>query len=108
MVKMALEKIQAYSAFPDICIVYINMPVIDGFRTAKFLRGFHPELKVILFSINENTVNREKLHTYGIEGYLYKGSSPAELERTILVVYFGDNYNDPLNGDVISFSFKDW
>lgn len=89
--KETLEKIAGLEV-PNVCIVDINMPVMDGFETVAALRQNYNGLKIIVFSVNDDYRDMEKMLQYGIDGYLLKGADPAELETAVKLVYCGRKY----------------
>mgnify|MGYP003584786597 FL=1 len=90
--KSAIEKIAHCEPIPDLCIIDVNMPVMNGFETAKALRGRYPQLKMLAFSVNDDEKDVVKMLECGANGYLLKGADPDELQKAIEVVYSGGMY----------------
>lgn len=88
----ALDNLQSIEPFPEICIVDINMPVMDGFHTVATLRHRYPIIKLIVFSVNDDYENLARMLNYRIEGYLLKGADPAELETAVRAIHSGKEY----------------
>ncbi|WP_026712950.1 response regulator [Flavobacterium daejeonense] len=88
----ALEKIERNHLIPDVCIVDINMPVMDGFELTKILRKKYPAVKVIAFSVNDDEKNVIKMLKLGASGYVLKGADPKELEEAVKVIHNGGRY----------------
>ncbi|GAA0886473.1 hypothetical protein GCM10009120_50720 [Sphingobacterium siyangense subsp. cladoniae] len=84
---LALEKIERSHLMPDVCIVDINMPVMDGFELTKILRRKYPTIKIIAFSVNDDEKDVIKMLDCGADGYVLKGADPKELEEAVKVVY---------------------
>lgn len=50
----AIEGLQLQEVLPDICILDISMPVMDGYQTAKQMAERYPEIKILVFSSLDN------------------------------------------------------
>ncbi|MCT4317853.1 response regulator [Elizabethkingia anophelis] len=88
----ALDEMQRGGLLPDVCIVDVNMPVMNGFETAKALRQHYPNVKILAFSVNDDERDVFKMLQNGANGYILKGADPGELRKAIEVVYNGGRY----------------
>lgn len=82
---------------PDIILMDIRMPSIDGVTCTKLIKENYPEIKIIIlttFDDDEYVFNALK---YGASGYLLKGVSTKELFGAIRKVYSG---TELLNEDI--------
>lgn len=81
---------------PDVILLDVNMPELDGYDTAKVLRKEFPTIKVIVLSMfgDANTVVR--MLKLGVRGYLTKNVEPAELLQAIEEVCKGNRYFSPI------------
>jgi DNA-binding NarL/FixJ family response regulator len=79
--KMESEKI-----LPEILLLDINMPVMDGFETAQWLSENHPEIKILALSMEDDEHTILKMVRKGAKGYLLKDISPDNLENALQVV----------------------
>jgi DNA-binding NarL/FixJ family response regulator len=68
---------------PDIVLLDISMPVMDGFQTAAWLREKHPEVLVMALSVQDDDESLIKMIRSGARGYLHKNVHPAELEKAL-------------------------
>lgn len=68
---------------PDICLVDINMPVMNGYDTTSFLKTNWPSVKVLVYSLNEDVVSRNKAFECGADGYLVKPCTIDEIQIAI-------------------------
>lgn len=77
-----LEKIQN-STVPDVVLMDINMPKMDGYDTTQWLKKNYPGIKVLALSMydDENAIIR--MLRCGAKGYILKDSDPAELKLAI-------------------------
>lgn len=69
------------SDLPDIVLMDINMPEMDGCETTLWLKKMYPEIKVLALSMydNENAIIR--MFRAGARGYILKDSEPGELRQ---------------------------
>jgi DNA-binding NarL/FixJ family response regulator len=77
---------------PDIILLDINMPVMDGISTAQWLRKFHPSIRVIILSMFEDAEKVLSMVRAGVKGYLLKDAEPEEFEKALSKVVEGDLY----------------
>lgn len=80
---------------PDIVLMDITMPVMDGVATTKWLKQNYPELKVVALSMLKNDLIIIRMLKNGARGYLLKDCEPAELKQAMIEVYErGYYYNE--------------
>jgi DNA-binding NarL/FixJ family response regulator len=77
---------------PHIVLLDINMPVMNGINTANWLRGAHPEIRVIVLSMADDPERVLSMLKLGIKGYLLKDAEPYEFEQALQRVSHGDVY----------------
>jgi DNA-binding NarL/FixJ family response regulator len=68
---------------PDIILLDILMPVMDGFETASWLRTNYPEVKILALSTIESEEVILKMKERGARGYLLKGADVDELKAAL-------------------------
>jgi DNA-binding NarL/FixJ family response regulator len=78
-----LDQLYAFAA-PDICVLDINMPVMDGLETAYHLKKKWPEMKIIFFSMEDNSLYMNKGIQLGVEAFVPKRVPFVELEEALL------------------------
>ena len=80
--KQFIEKIKTHTA-PQLVLMDINMPEMDGYDTTLWLKKNHPQVKVLALSMfnDENAIIR--MMKNGAKGYILKDSSPAELKAAL-------------------------
>lgn len=78
-----LNKLQTADPLPQICILDINMPVLNGYETAAKIRDLYPDINIVALSMYDTELNVIKMLRAGAQGYLLKNATPAELARAI-------------------------
>lgn len=68
---------------PEICLLDINMPVMNGFETFAQLKADYPDMKVVFFSMNNDKVYMNKAAEMGAHGYVTKDANMEELDRVL-------------------------
>ena len=80
---------------PDIILMDIRMPTMDGVECTKIVKGKYPEIKIIVLTTFDDDKYVFSALKYGASGYLLKGISVDELEKAIHVVYSGGAMINP-------------
>lgn len=97
-----LNQIQRSSQVPDIALVDLNMPEMDGFETAAQLRKLHPTVRVLALSMTDREEYIVRMVRNGARGYLLKGCRPSELRQALDdVVAKGYYYSEFLTTQLI-------
>lgn len=65
--------------FPDIILLDINMPIMNGFQTMEWMRKNHPEIPVLALTINDDEASVINMLRNGVKGYLLKTADADEL-----------------------------
>lgn len=87
-----LRQIEEQGFVPNICIVDLNMPGMDGFQTTIFLKQKWPEIKVLATSRHNRTQDICKIIRIGADDFLPKDCTINELSITISSLYSAKNY----------------
>ncbi len=77
---------------PDIVLMDLNMPNMDGYETAKWLTQNHPEIKIVILTMYDTEIALIRLLQAGVNGFLKKDIHPAELKNALLTVATGEYY----------------
>jgi len=78
-----IEKLKIPSNIPDVVLMDINMPLLDGIETTKVLNEKFPEVKVLALSVEENEKTILKMLRAGAKGYLMKDTKKEILEEAL-------------------------
>lgn len=97
-----LEAFDSQKKLPDIAILDINMPVMNGIVTAKEIAARFPQVKMLALSMNDDESSVIQMIRAGCRGYLLKDSTQAELERAMKdILEKGFYYSDYVTGKLI-------
>ena len=103
----AIEQVRVLK--PDIVLIDLEMPGIDGITTTQKICQIFPETKVIILSSYENKEYVGRALQAGAEGYLLKNTLAENLEQAIWLVYQGNlQIESKLLKQVIAKSFLDF
>jgi len=91
--RLGLESAQRLN--PDIVLVDLVMPEMDGQEMALALRKSHPNIKIMMLTGTEVDDRVYDLVAAGVEGYVLKNIEPGELVRAIHAVARGEAYLHP-------------
>lgn len=74
---------------PDVVLLDVNMPGLDGLRAVEALRRSAPRTRVLMLTVHTRTEYVMQMIHSGAHGYIAKDAAPAELLRAILKVARG-------------------
>ena len=77
---------------PDIILLDINMPGMNGINTARWLKTAYPEIQIIVLSMFDDAEKVLAMLKLGVRGYLLKDSEPIEFEQALQKVSQGEVY----------------
>ncbi len=95
----ALRK--AKLTLPDVVLMDISMPHMNGLEAMASLRKQVPNAKVLILTMHESKEYIARVVRSGARGYLLKDSAPAELVRAIKAVHAGEVHFSPLVSKVL-------
>ena len=81
-----LEIIEISETKPDIVLLDLSMPELNGVETTKILHSDYPDIKIIILSVHSDERFVAHLMELGINAYLFKNVEPSEVEKAILAV----------------------
>ena len=83
------------TAKPDIILLDINMPVMNGIETLQALKKKRKKYKVLMLTVHNEVEYLLKAVDIGIDGYLLKDADSKELKRAITSVSSGEKFIQP-------------
>ncbi len=95
-------KIVQLAQIPDIILLDVNMPVMDGVATAKWLSTNHAAVKLVALSMNDSDKTIIEMIKAGCCAYLLKDTHPNELEKALIEIHAKGFYN----GDVSNINYR--
>ena len=64
---------------PDLIILDINMPILDGIKAAKEIKTRSPQVLILLFSMHQSNQLIREVQLLGVQGFVSKGQAGAML-----------------------------
>lgn len=80
---------------PDLVVMDISMPNMNGLKATKKLRSVYPEIKILTLTRHTDDGYLQQLIGAGANGYVLKQSAPTDLINAIRTVGAGNAYLDP-------------
>ena len=93
---------------PDIVILDISMPDLNGIEVTRKIRSMYPEIKILVLSVHTDDEHISSLIQAGVDGYLTKDIIGEEIVHAIRTILDGErpfpitssiNSNDPITSD---------
>ena len=81
---------------PDIIVVDISMPLLNGIEAARQIRKAHPQTKLIFLTMHPDATYATEAFRAGASGYVLKNSASSELVTAIQEALKGRTYLTPL------------
>lgn len=80
---------------PDVVLLDINMPKMNGLEVLKYLNNKNIETKVLVLTIHNEVEYLYKAFEIGVQGYVLKDSESDVLIKAIRTIYDGESYIQP-------------
>lgn len=98
---------QLLSVHPDILLLDINMPVMNGIEVLQEIKKKNISVKVLVLTVHNEVEYLLKAVDIGVDGYIMKDAESAELKNAINCIMQGETYIQPslvpaLNSRLIS------
>lgn len=85
---------------PDVILVDISMPVLNGFDAVRSIKANGSEAKIIFLTMHDDATLLSEAFRCGASGYILKQAAGEELVNAIREVAHGNNYVSPLVTDL--------
>lgn len=94
---------------PDVVLLDVNMPVMDGYEVAEQMRQKYPKCKILVLTMNDDEQSLVRMLKLGVRGYIGKDIEPNELRDAIESIleknyYYTDQLTNQL---ILSLSSED-
>jgi DNA-binding NarL/FixJ family response regulator len=86
---------------PDILLLDINMPLLDGFKTAEWIQENYPQIKILALSMYDDEKTIIKMMKAGARGFILKDAEPLELKQAISELFQKGHYYSELVSSVL-------
>jgi DNA-binding NarL/FixJ family response regulator len=90
--RVLLDTLASADALPDVVLLDLSMPELNGIETTKILHTQYPSIKIIILSVYGEDRFVTHLMELGVNAYLFKNVEPEEVERAIKTVVEKDFY----------------
>ena len=99
-----LDQLSELSDLPDVCLLDINMPVMNGYDTLEAIKQQWPQIRVLALSMHATEFPIIKMLRGGAGGYLLKDGAPEEIPRAIEAVarngfYYSEGRTEAVMGN---------
>lgn len=108
------NKLESKHIIPDLVLLDISMPIMDGFETAKWIKENYPDVLIMALSMQDDEQSLIKMIKNGAKGYMLKNTQPALLEEGLIKLIEKGHYfpdwasskiltsisNDTINADL--------
>lgn len=93
-----LALLSGMKTLPDVILLDLRMPVMDGVEAQQKIRNLYPDIKVIILTMEDDEQYILHLISEGVNGYLLKNADPEEMEMAIKkVVKYGFYFSDDIS-----------
>lgn len=97
-----IRRLAVAKQLPDICLVDVNMPVMDGPDAVTKITADYPMIRTVALSMKDNDITIISMLKAGCCAYLLKDIHPDELEKALREVYDKGFYN----ADMLNLNFR--
>jgi len=77
---------------PDMVLMDINMPIMNGIEATRKALELMPDLKILILSMHDDAEFYNTMIELGVKGFVLKESDSKELEKAVQAILNGDHY----------------
>ena len=85
---------QTAACKPDVVVMDLSMPLLNGSRATEIIKASHPATKVLVLTMHDDVACLRQLIKAGADGYVLKDSASTQIIRAIRIVGNGGVYFD--------------
>lgn len=97
--KEAVERALATS--PDVAVIDVSMPVMDGIEATRFISEYCPQTQVVMLSMYDTPEYVQRALQAGAVGYVLKDEAGSELVQAVRTLHKGENYFSPRIAEIV-------
>ncbi len=90
-----IDKCKDVKSLPDVCIIDINLPEMDGFELVQYIKTNFSKMKILILTTYNEEYFLIRMIKLGVNGYLLKDCHPEELKSALIAIgtnsYFYNN-----------------
>jgi DNA-binding NarL/FixJ family response regulator len=90
-----IDNLQTASPLPDVVLLDVEMPRMNGLECSAVLRAKFPSIKIIILTMHDQPSYVKHLVELGVDSYLLKDRVGAEVEKAVRLVANDERYFDP-------------
>jgi DNA-binding NarL/FixJ family response regulator len=87
---------------PELVIMDVTMPVLDGIEATRRLHAAHPDLPIVVLTMHDEEALREEALRAGARAFLTKDSSMQEVVATVMATVAGQELSPELAGTILN------
>lgn len=84
--KEMIAALECMVVLPQVCIINVNMPYLNGFDTALHIRQYFPSVRILAYSMSTYDRNIVQMLGSGATGYVFKSGDIEELYEAIVAI----------------------
>ena len=92
---------------PDVLLLDISMPQLNGLEAARRIRKEHPSTKILILTMHDEEEYSLKMVRIGVSGYLVKDSTALEVMEAIRSVHGGKAFFSPQIARILAESYRE-
>src|SRR5437016_5396947 len=84
--KELLEQLETATEIPEVCLLDVNMPEMDGFETARKIKEKWPSIRILAISSDTHLDTANKMLQMGADKFISKSCTVTELKEAIMSI----------------------
>ena len=80
---------QVHALYPDVILMDLEMPVLDGFQATHYIKSNYPSILIIVLTIHDDLETRQKAALAGADSFIAKSAPLNGLIRSIIDLRLG-------------------